>query len=287
LGTIERLDPTIPQFVLSSYSVDGGPAAIYNATEQAQFQFQQNFFQSGSLVPGSHTLVVTHLNNNARLFIDYFLIIPPDSTTTLAPTSTLPTSATSSSTSAVITAPGGVQSHSGITTVSAPTSMLPTSATSSSTSAAITALSAGNGVKSHSGTTPTAAIIGGSLGALALIGIAALVFWFIRKRVKNDYQRRKQNFQSDTRERTLNKSLLAPQSFPNLAFNSVSTTKQYPSPGGSHVSQFSYPTPSTPSQGIIPPSKAVQDAQYPPVQPFPLDNSLNSRTLPEPPRYEP
>jgi hypothetical protein len=168
LGTIERLDPTVPEFVLSSYSVDGGPTAIYNATEQAQFQFQKNFFQSGPLVPGSHTLVVTHLNSNARFFIDYFLIIPPNSTITLAPTSTLPTSATSSSTSAVVTAP-----------------------------------SAGDGMKSHSSTAPTAAIIGGSLGGLALIGIAGLVFWLIRKRMKNTHQRREQNFQifsSDTRE---------------------------------------------------------------------------------------
>ena len=160
-GTIDHLDPSIPEFVQSSYSIDGGPTAIHNATEQPQFQFRQNFFQSDSLVPGSHTLVVTHLtnNNNARLFIDYFLVIPPNSSITLAPTSTLSTSATSSS-SAVITAPP-----------------------------------AGDGAKSHSGTTPTAAIIGGSLGGLALIGIAVFVFWLFRKRVKNNRKRREQTFQ--------------------------------------------------------------------------------------------
>jgi len=153
-GTVERFSPGIPQFVVSSYSLDGGPTATYNATVQTQFQFQQNFFQSGPLVSGSHTLVATQLTNNARFFIDYFLVIPPNSSITLAPTSMSPTSATSSSTSAVITAP------------------------------------AGDGAK-----TPTAAIIGGTLGGLALIGIAVLVFWLIRKRAKNKHERREQNFQ--------------------------------------------------------------------------------------------
>ena len=105
-------------------------------------------------MPGPHTLAVTHLADNATLFIDYFLVIPPDSPITLAPTSTLPASGISSSTSALITASP-----------------------------------AGDGAK-----TPTAAIIGGSLGGLALIGISILVFWFIRKRVKNNHQKREQKF---------------------------------------------------------------------------------------------
>ena len=140
--------------MLSSYSIDDGPTTTHNATEQSAYQFQQNFFQSGPLVPGPHTLVVTHLANNATLFIDYFMVIPPDSPITLAPTSAVPASATSSSTSVVITASP-----------------------------------AGGGAK-----TPTAAIIGGSLGGLALIGIAVLVFWLIRKRGKNNHQKREQNF---------------------------------------------------------------------------------------------
>ena len=150
IRTIPFLAPNIPEFVLSSYSIDNGPTTTHNATEQSAYQFQQNFFQSGPLVPGSHTLVVTHLANNATLFIDYFLVIPPDSPITLAPTSTSVTS---------------------------------------SMSATSTAPPAGDGAK-----TPTAVIIGGTLGGLALIGIAVLVFWLVRKRVKANHHKREQIF---------------------------------------------------------------------------------------------
>jgi len=139
--------------VLSSYSIDAGPTTTYNATEQPAYQFQQNFFQSGPLESSPHTLVVTQLTNDARLIIDYFVIIPPNSSITLAQTSTLPTSATLPSTSAVVAPPPG-----------------------------------GDGAKN-----PAAAIIGGTLGGLALIGIAALAFWLIRKRAKNNHQQREQN----------------------------------------------------------------------------------------------
>ena len=149
-GRIERLSPGIPEFVLSSYSVDNGPTTTYNATEQSAYQFQQIFFQSGPLEPSPHTLVVTQLTSNARLIIDYFIIIPPNSSITLAPTSMMPTSVTSSSTSAVIAPPPG----------------------------------------GDSARTPAAAIIGETLGGLSLIGIVALVFWLIRKRAKNNHQQR-------------------------------------------------------------------------------------------------
>jgi len=99
-GTIDRLDT--PAFVLSSYSVDGGPTTTYNATVQPQFQFQQNFFQSGTLTPASHTLVVTYLTSNGRYFIDYFFITPSNSPITA--TSTSPVSSSSSSVSTSITA---------------------------------------------------------------------------------------------------------------------------------------------------------------------------------------
>ena len=62
------------------------------------------------------------------------------------------------------------------------------SATPSSTPAVIAPPPlGGDGAK-----TPAAAIIGGTLGGLALIGIAALVFWLIRKRAKNNHQQREQ-----------------------------------------------------------------------------------------------
>ncbi|KDR81287.1 hypothetical protein GALMADRAFT_136307 [Galerina marginata CBS 339.88] len=69
---------------MSSYSLDGGPAKIFNATEVSQFQFSQKFYQSGTLKPGVHSLVVTHISSNSGIkdppfHIDYFHIFTPDS----------------------------------------------------------------------------------------------------------------------------------------------------------------------------------------------------------------
>ena len=153
-GTIQFLSPNTTTYVLSSYSIDGGPTTIFNATEAAAFKFQQKLFQSATLTDsGSHTLVAT-LVNNGTFFIDYFLVIPP----TLSSTSTSTT--TSASTSA-----------------------------SSSTPLMSTTASAGAQSQSNTTTNNRVALgpaVGGSLGGLALlIMIAILAVLFRRKRRKD------------------------------------------------------------------------------------------------------
>jgi len=86
-GTIQLLQPNTTTYVVSSYSVDGGPTTIFNATETAGYQFQQKLFQSATLNDSApHTIVVT-LVNNGTFFIDYFLVIPAGATSTSAPSS--------------------------------------------------------------------------------------------------------------------------------------------------------------------------------------------------------
>ena len=105
-GTIQFLQPNTTTYVVSSYSIDNGSTTIFNATESAGFQFQQKLFQSARLNESiSHTIVVT-LVNNGTYFIDYFLIVPSDATTSTSASS----SATDSSTTAG--AVNGSQSHS-------------------------------------------------------------------------------------------------------------------------------------------------------------------------------
>ncbi|KDR71314.1 hypothetical protein GALMADRAFT_229656 [Galerina marginata CBS 339.88] len=165
-------------------------------------------------------------------------------------------------------------------TVSSPSSPL---SSPSTLLPAVAGTPVADSAQSHSGSVPIGAIVGGLLGGLALIGIAVFVFWLRRKRVKNDHQR----------------PPLAPQPYPdpNLSFNPTITTEQYRPYGGAYSvstnaatpSQFSYPTPTSPSQGIIPPSKGSEAAQRYWAGPVPHENSSDSYTLYEsiePPRYE-
>ncbi|KIM35444.1 hypothetical protein M413DRAFT_449740 [Hebeloma cylindrosporum] len=235
-GTIDRLDT--PSFVLSSYSVDGGLATTHNATTQSQFQFQENFFQSGTLAPASHTLVINYLASGGRYFIDYFLVTPSNSPT------------------------------------SAATSPSPLSSSSSSSSALSTATTAA-GAKAH---VPIGAIVGGSIGGLAFIIIIAFVLWLVNRKLKRG------------RPDSAQPSSTAP-------FTPVSATEQYQPPSGTYnvsasrttPSQFSYPTPSTPSRGIIPPSKTAQGAAHLSTHQAPFESASDSHTYSDsldPPRYE-
>ena len=99
-GTIQLLTANTTTYVLSSYSVDGGTATTFNATEKVGYQFQQKLFQSATLSDsGPHTIVAT-LENNGTFFIDYFLVIPAGATLT------------SSGVDSSTTAGAGARSHS-------------------------------------------------------------------------------------------------------------------------------------------------------------------------------
>jgi hypothetical protein len=148
--------------VLSSYSVDGGPSTIFNATEAATYQFQQKLFQSATLTDSaSHTLVVT-LVNNGTLYLDYFLVIPSTSTTTSSSSAGASSSNPSSVTGTMMV--GGVGSSTLSSTLSTTT---------------------GAGAQSQSNRVTIGAAVGGSLGGLALLIIAVLAVFFCRKRRKD------------------------------------------------------------------------------------------------------
>jgi hypothetical protein len=143
--------------VLSSYSVDGGPTTIFNATETAGYQFQQKLFQSSTLndsVP--HTIVVT-LDNNASFFIDYFLVIPTGTTSN--------------------------------TSKSAPSSHPFTLTAPMTVSGAVSSTTAGTGAQSHSNTVPLGPAVGGALGGLALLIISILAVFLCCKRRKDKNQK--------------------------------------------------------------------------------------------------
>ncbi|KAF8816634.1 hypothetical protein BYT27DRAFT_7181457 [Phlegmacium glaucopus] len=204
-GTITFLANNTPTFVLSSYSIDNGTATTFNASEQAAFVFQQKLFQSAPLSASTPHTLVATLDNNATFFIDYFLITPVVSSTS--------SSATSSSSSTLST-----------------TSTIPTASSSA---------------QSHSSKVPLGPVLGGTLGGVALLIIAIFVFWFSRRRLKDENQRLKTQVQA----------YAEPHLTPTFPM------QQYP-PHASSDTASVYPIISSytqhPTPGVIPSSKAAQ-----------------------------
>ncbi|KAF8963489.1 hypothetical protein BDZ97DRAFT_1919736 [Flammula alnicola] len=141
----------------SSYSVDDGPAMLYEANQSSTAQYRQQFFQSGNLSPTNHTLLLTTLVEGAYFYLDYALITPADTSAALNGSSSSSSLLPSSSPS--------------ITTTTRPatsTTPLQSQPVSSSSEAGI----------------PVGAIVGGSLGGLALIMFTIIAFLLL-KRKKN------------------------------------------------------------------------------------------------------
>jgi len=150
-GTIQLLSPNMSTYVLSSYSIDGGPSTTFNATEKVAYQFQQKLFQSATLNDSApHTIVVT-LDNDASFFIDYFLVIPAGATSTSA----------SSSNPSTVTGPMTVFS-------------------------AVSSTTASTGAQSPSSRVPLGPAVGGTLSGLALLIVAILAVWLCCKRRKEN-----------------------------------------------------------------------------------------------------
>ena len=146
--------PYAPTYVVSSYIINDGPTTVFNATENAGYQFrnfQQQLFQSPTLNDSvSHTIVVTLVTSNNDTFsIDYFLIVPA----------------------------GGATSTS----------------VSSSVSTAGSSTTAGAGARPHQILVPLGPVIGGTLCGFALIVIAILAFLLCRRRRKDKNRKRESN----------------------------------------------------------------------------------------------
>jgi hypothetical protein len=187
--------PNTSTYVLSSYSVDGGPTTIFNATEMATYQFQQKLFESARLTDsGTHTIVVT-LVNNGSFFIDYFLIIPSvTGATSISASSSNPTSLTGTTTVAGASA----QPHSSRVSLASSESSNPSSLTgttmtvggANSPTLSSTTVTAGAGAQSHPSRVSLGPAVGGALGGLVLLIIAILAIFLCFKRRKDKNQMR-------------------------------------------------------------------------------------------------
>ncbi|KAF8166216.1 hypothetical protein BJ912DRAFT_1068035 [Pholiota molesta] len=83
---------------LSSYSIDHGPVSIFTAAQIPTTQYNQRFFQSDQLTPTSHTLNISTLANGGYFYLDYLLVVTPDSATSSTST-TIPTPSSPTTTS--------------------------------------------------------------------------------------------------------------------------------------------------------------------------------------------
>jgi len=180
---------------ISSYSIDGGDATIFNASKILRaVQYRRQFFQSNVLTAGSHTLVITTLADNAFFVLDYFEITRLGATppTPIQPqlvsaSDSTPSRSVLSSTPVIFPTPSphvvasSITTSSGITTapsgISTAPSGISTAPSGISTAPYVTAFP----VASSKAERPLGPIIGGALGGLALLIIGFIAFMFFRR----------------------------------------------------------------------------------------------------------
>ncbi|KJA13027.1 hypothetical protein HYPSUDRAFT_209890 [Hypholoma sublateritium FD-334 SS-4] len=135
-GTIPPNTRTVPTPPSSEYSIDGSANTVFTATETANFQRNQLFFQSASLPNGTHALTITYPKVSDPLFLDFLVVTQPNPATT---TSTgLPSTSTGASLTVASTKAASITSR--------------TSNTSKSNTATTTARASttGTGLKNNS-----------------------------------------------------------------------------------------------------------------------------------------
>ncbi|TFK19651.1 hypothetical protein FA15DRAFT_759892 [Coprinopsis marcescibilis] len=192
---------------LSMYSVDSGATTRYLGTQIESTQSQVLFYDSGPLSAGSHTLFVTNEQELDFLWLDSFMITPNPPAPPEVP-SALPVPAPVPSPEALpipssapvyiesVPSPVATQVPVGTNRPSSPTPSNDGPSSSSDASAiprpfvneVFITTGGGNAGGSPSLTAkdanavPVGAIVGGVLGALALIGILLLGFVFMKRR---------------------------------------------------------------------------------------------------------
>ncbi|PPQ87244.1 hypothetical protein CVT25_004094 [Psilocybe cyanescens] len=187
-GTLDSADKMrgIP---ISSYSVDNEAPIVYMGPIPDVFQYKQLFFQSNTLSPGSHTLLITVLSN-ASYYVDFFTVAPNPA---IVPISRSSSSFISSSSSSYPTLQSAHSSSFLFSSSSSSFSLFLTSSSSLASAATQTFSSSSSsssaaevpGVlqSSHSsGISRVGAAIGGALGGLAvLILVVIAVMISVRK----------------------------------------------------------------------------------------------------------
>ncbi|KAH9476932.1 hypothetical protein JR316_0010848 [Psilocybe cubensis] len=173
----------------SSYSVDGSKTEVYMARPIERTQSQVLFYDSGPLVDGQHTLLVTNLVELDFLWIDYFLITStsglngsvPATTPAAFSSSTLGTSTTSTS-------------FSSTASIELASSVLPTQSTVGQDDGAsvLAVFSEKRCASSNSNLSDVAAIVGGIVGGISLIILMVIVVAVARRtrqRERSQYHR--------------------------------------------------------------------------------------------------
>ncbi|KAF7421036.1 hypothetical protein PC9H_011556 [Pleurotus ostreatus] len=150
--------PVLPD-AITSYTVDGGEPALFSGKPGNDVQYNQQFFSSGNLSIGTHTIVGTRVNDGSPVYIDYLVVGAPTPESVSGP----PVSIT--------------WAHSQPAT---PTRLLATESSSPTS------------IASPHTTPPVATIIGSIAGGFGLVAIAfALFLWCChRKRMESIRHRR-------------------------------------------------------------------------------------------------
>ena len=62
------------------YQVDDQPTTLFNPLVPKEVQYRQRFFYSGQLNPGQHTIVLTNMQDDDEVNLDYFEVEPAPQT---------------------------------------------------------------------------------------------------------------------------------------------------------------------------------------------------------------
>jgi len=201
-GTILNAPNPTPQ---TGYSIDDGPVQFVNETVQAHTSYQQKFFESSVLAPGSHNLLILNLVNGSNFRLDFVQVNVPD-TVTSQPLAPLPSSLSSpkeqTSSQGIVSAPTllGLTSRSSFSTGSSPTAALSTSSSNgiqtvfvSGGSAPTQATSTPAPISANKNQVRIAPVVGGLLGGVIVV-LILLFMIFLRKRRNSERRRQRLSY---------------------------------------------------------------------------------------------
>ena len=179
----------------STFNLDDSSLVTRSAAQVNSAARHALFYQSPTLLGGSHRVVITNLQNTGTLWIDYILFIPDGSSPAPQPpvVSTSEVSITTTSVSR-----SGRSSSSRSSSRSSSSTSLPARVTNSLRSGSVIATSTGTDVAQHASTSAVtgssasigtrstiAAAVGGVIGGLLLLLLLAAVMYYRRLALKH------------------------------------------------------------------------------------------------------
>ncbi|KAF8148381.1 hypothetical protein B0H34DRAFT_811912 [Crassisporium funariophilum] len=158
---------------VSSYSIDGGPSKTYTARATTIKIFTELFFQSATLGAGQHTLVITNEIQDDFYWLDFLLITPVIDTVVNPPAAPPPVITTAANNGTSVTTVG-----TGLPNPSSTTPLPSSTETPKPTNVS------NNQANSETKPNDMAAIVGGALGGVILIGVLIAILLCLRRRRK-------------------------------------------------------------------------------------------------------